>query len=116
MREPKQVLGKLLLVNNFPRTVFLARFTLLRADANFPRTVFLARFTLLRAETHVTSTAPFASCIASLDSAWTSECIKVPADTMADAPNAGDGADSCIVVREPKQMLDKLPLVNLTMF
>ena len=32
----------------------------------------------------------------------------------ADAPNAGDVADSCIAAREPKQMLDKLPLVNLT--
>ena len=34
----------------------------------------------------------------------------------ADALNAGDDADSCIAAREPKQMLDKLPLVNLKEF
>ena len=113
MPEPKQVLRKLLLDNNFPRSVFLAHFTLLRLNKNLPRTVFLPRCALLQAETHVTSTAPCASCIASLDSAPTWECIEVPAVTEADATNAGGVADSCIAVSEPKQMLDKLPLVNL---
>ena len=48
MREPKQVLRKLLLVNNFPRSVFLARFTLLRLDKKLPRTVSLTRCALLQ--------------------------------------------------------------------